>query len=213
MRHSEAGTCVIVKHEVLSIEVPPTEGLKSETIVAPEVATPGNVAEASMIEVKQRRLQSAKKDLEDAARITAKATVHAASVNGQVSQPAPTNAVWESYAKAYELRYGVGPERNPAVNGQIKTLLTRIRKAEAPDVAAFYVESNAANYVRAGHPVRLLLYDAEKLRTEWFTGRRVTEGAARELDKRQTSGDGWNRLRDKYVREEGMKETVVDVQG
>ena len=59
----------------------------------------------------------------------------------------------------------------------LASLLRRLPVAEAPEVAAFYVRHNAALYVRAGHAVDLLLRDAEKLRTEWATGRIITDAS------------------------------------
>lgn len=87
-------------------------------------------------------------------------------------QPAPTAAVWSAYSDAYERRYGVEPVRNSKVNGQLSSLVGRLGD-EAPDVAAFYVGHERRFYADSGHAVDLLLRDAEKLRTEWATGRTV----------------------------------------
>ena len=69
-------------------------------------------------------------------------------------------------------------------------------------MAGFYVRHNGALYGRAGHPVELLLRDAEKLRTEWATGRMVTDTEARETDRRQGVGSRYQRLIDEAEREE-----------
>lgn len=107
-----------------------------------------------------------------------------------VSTPAPTplaNA-WACYAIAYQERYGVEPVRNAAVNGQLTNLIKRIGGIEAPHVARFYVASNAAFYVKAGHSVAMLLKDCEKLRTEWATNSRMTETRARQGDRTEANG-------------------------
>lgn len=44
-----------------------------------------------------------------------------------------------------------------------------------------------------------LLADAEKLRTEWVTGRRVTATAAWEADRLQEKGDMWRRIIEEEV--------------
>ncbi len=61
--------------------------------------------------------------------------------------------------------------RNAKVNGQMAQLLQRLGADEAPAVAQFFLSHKNLLYVRAMHPVDLLLRDAEKLRTEWATNR------------------------------------------
>lgn len=102
--------------------------------------------------------------------------------------------VWDSYAHAYGLRYQAAPIRNAKVNAQLAQFCKRVPLDEAPAIAAFYVAHNNAYYVRRGHAVEGLLADAEKLRTEWATNRRVTETQARQADRTQANGDVWGRL-------------------
>ncbi len=109
-------------------------------------------------------------------------------------EPAPTNAIWEAYSDAYQRRYGTEPVRNAKVNGQLAQLLQRLGAEEAPQVAAWFVGHSNRYYVQKMHSVDCLLADAEKLRTEWATGRRVTATAAMEADRLQESGDMWGRL-------------------
>lgn len=89
--------------------------------------------------------------------------------------PAPTAGVWAAYSDAYERRYGVEPVRNGKVNGQMASLVGRLGGEEAAAVAAFYVGHSRRFYVENGHSVDLLLRDAEKLRTEWATGRQIQQ--------------------------------------
>jgi len=107
------------------------------------------------------------------------------------SAPAPTAAVWEAYSAAYHTRYGAPPVRNARVNGQLAQLVARLGAEEAPHVAAHYVGHNGAYYVRSMHDTAALLRDAEKLRTEWATGRRVTQTAATQVDRTQTNYDSF----------------------
>lgn len=97
--------------------------------------------------------------------------------------PPPTADLWEAYSEAYQARYDVPPVRNATVNGQLARVLGRLGGEEAPEVARWYLRSQNARYVASGHPVGLLLQDAEKLRTEWATGRQATAYAARVADK------------------------------
>lgn len=124
-----------------------------------------------------------------------------AKANGK-GDPKPTTLAWDAYADAYSLRYGVEPVRNAKVNGQLAQLVTRIPKAEAPEVARWYVAHNNARYVQAGHSVGLLLQDAEALRTEWATGHRRSTTAARQADRKQATGDAAKRLIAKYEAED-----------
>lgn len=100
---------------------------------------------------------------------------------------APTSEAWTAYSQAYESRYGAMPVRNASVNGQLALFVARIGAAEAPAVARFYVGHQAQFYVRAMHAVGPMLKDAEKLRTEWATGRQVTNGQAAQADRTQTN--------------------------
>lgn len=104
--------------------------------------------------------------------------------------PKPQSAeTWRAYAQAYEARYGVQPVRNASVNGQLANLVKRLGQDEAPLVAAFYLSHNHTFYVSAGHSVGALLKDAEKLRTEWATGRKTTQAKARQVDRAQSNYD------------------------
>lgn len=99
----------------------------------------------------------------------------------------PTAATWAAYSSAYQRRYNALPVRNQTVNGQLAQFVGRIGVDEAPEVAAFYLTHNQQYYVSAGHAVGAMLKDAEKLRTEWATGRRTTTTQARQLDQTQTN--------------------------
>jgi uncharacterized protein YdaU (DUF1376 family) len=108
--------------------------------------------------------------------------------------PNPQNVeTWKAYKQAYLQRYGVEPVRNASVNGQISQFVKRLG-IEAPAVASFYVGSNAAFYVRGKHGTGPMLKDAEGLRTEWATGREVTQTQALQTDKTATRGAVFRKL-------------------
>lgn len=92
---------------------------------------------------------------------------------------------YDAYALAYMHRYGAVPVADKKVRGQFKNLVDRLG-ADSVAVAGFYPSHNAALYVRSGHTVDLLLRDCPKLRTEWATGRKITETAARQQDRTGT---------------------------
>lgn len=91
-------------------------------------------------------------------------------------------AVWERYAEAHRDRYGVFPVRNKMVNSVMKQLVEKLGEEEAPHVAAFYLTHNAQVYVTKRHPVKLLLLDAEGLRTQWATGVKATSREAKNAE-------------------------------
>lgn len=107
---------------------------------------------------------------------------------------APTAETWDAYAFAYARRYGTNPVRNATVNGQLANFCKRIPANEAPAVAAFYVTHGNRYYVQAGHSVAAMVRDAEKLRMEWDTGRRITAEQAQQADRTQTNGGAFARL-------------------
>ena len=99
----------------------------------------------------------------------------------------PTVEAWKAYRGAYSDRYGCEPVRNAKVNGQLSHLVARLGGDEAPAVARFYVGHQRSDYVKAMHPVDLLLRDCESLRTAWATGRQVTTTQATQADRTQTN--------------------------
>lgn len=88
---------------------------------------------------------------------------------------------FDSYAEAYQLRYSEPPVRNKKVNSQFKQLADRLGQ-DATQVAKFYLTHNDFLYTKSMHTVDLLLRDAEKLRTEWATGNRMTTSKAKSAE-------------------------------
>ena len=77
--------------------------------------------------------------------------------------------------------------RNASVNAHLAQVVGKLGVDEAPAVAAHFVGSQNGLYVAAMHPTNLLLRDAEKLRTEWATGRGMTRTQAAMADRTQTN--------------------------
>lgn len=102
-----------------------------------------------------------------------------------------TRITWEFYSRAYFEVYGTEPVRNQKTNSLIKRFYERLGDHDAPPVAEFYVHHKNRLYVSAGHCVDLLLRDAEKLRTEWATNTRITDGSARQADRTQTTANAF----------------------
>ena len=109
--------------------------------------------------------------------------------NSETELQAACRETWVSYAGAYFDRYGTEPVRNAKVNGQVKQFVQRIGARESPDVAAYYLTHHDSFYVRKLHDFGLLLADAEKIRTEWATGRKITGTRAKQTEQTGTMTD------------------------
>lgn len=109
-----------------------------------------------------------------------------ASSPDETELQAACRRTWAAYSEAYANRHGAAPVRNKTVNSLIKQFVQRIAYAEAPGVAAFYVQHNDRKYVAAKHPVNLMLANAETLRTDWVTGRQTTQAEATHADRAQS---------------------------
>jgi len=114
-----------------------------------------------------------------------------------VSNETKPSGAWVSYSIAYEKRYGTKPVRNATINSQLSGFVKRIGIEEAPMVAEFYLTHNDAFYLKSMHPVGLLLKDAEKLRTEWVTGKKMTNTSARLAETRSVTVDAVKSYYDK----------------
>lgn len=112
-------------------------------------------------------------------------------VTSRDKKPRPTAATWVAYTAAYKLRYGVEPVRNATVNSKMAQFVERIGVEESPLVAAFFVQHDSVWYVQKQHSVGILLSEAEPLRTQWVTGKKVTVTDARQRDRTQANIDGW----------------------
>ena len=91
--------------------------------------------------------------------------------------------VWKSYSDAYFNRYGTEPVRNHITNRNVVDFCKRVEMEEAPHIARWFVTHSDAYYVRQMHPFWALLKDAEKIRSEWATGRVMTQTKARQTDR------------------------------
>ena len=106
---------------------------------------------------------------------------------GETALQAACRATWAAYRQAYADRYGAAPVRNQKVSSQVKQFVQRIGYEESPLVAAWFVQHPGSYYVGRMHDLGCLLSDAEKLHTEWVTGRVMTAGKARQSDRTGTT--------------------------
>ena len=94
---------------------------------------------------------------------------------------------WTMYSAAFAQRYSVKPVRNAKVNAQVKQLVQRLGE-EAGMVAEFFVFNvNERFVVQKTHDLGLLLSSAESYRTQWATGRAMTQTRAGQIDSTQAN--------------------------
>ncbi len=89
---------------------------------------------------------------------------------------------WDAYCEAYKARWEFEPDRNAAVNSQIKQLVEKVGEA-APDLVRFYLTHNDGFYVKACHPITLCLRDYVGLKTQMLRGQPITTADTRRLEK------------------------------
>lgn len=109
------------------------------------------------------------------------------AVDSETDLQAACRATWAAYATAYRTRHGVAPVRNAKVNSNVRQIVQRLGHTEAPLVAAWFLTVNERYVVQNMHDLGALLAKCEAYRTQWATGRQVTEEAARQTDKTQTN--------------------------
>ena len=85
-------------------------------------------------------------------------------------QPPVSQKAWEAYRAAYLDRYGVDPIRNAKVNTNLKQLVERVGKEEAPELIRFFLSCSDDFLVKKLHPIGILLQDCETYHTRWRTG-------------------------------------------
>jgi hypothetical protein len=108
---------------------------------------------------------------------------------------AKSTETWNAYSTAYTNRYGEPPPRNAKQNSLCCQLVDRLGATEAPQVAAYYLNSRNQYHVQRGHSLQALVGDCESLRTAWKTGNQITQTQAREDDRLHATGAGWERVK------------------
>ncbi|WP_267257554.1 helix-turn-helix domain-containing protein [Stenotrophomonas maltophilia] len=109
------------------------------------------------------------------------------AADSETELQAACRATWTAYATAYRERHSVAPVRNAKVNANVRQIVQRLGHSEAPLVAAWFLTVNERYVVQSMHDLGALLAKCEAYRTQWVTGRQVTEEAARQTDKTQTN--------------------------
>lgn len=94
--------------------------------------------------------------------------------------------VWNAYEKAFEHRYGFMPPRSAKSNKACADMAKRLG-TDAAAVAKFYVEQNDPVWIRLHHPIGVLYQNCESVFSMWKTGKVITYGESRQIEKQGTN--------------------------
>jgi len=109
------------------------------------------------------------------------------AVDSETELQAACRATWTAYAGAYRERHGVAPVRNAKVNANVRQIVQRLGHSEAPLVAAWFLTVNERYVVQNMHDLGSLLAKCEAYRTQWATGRQMTQASAQQQDQTQAN--------------------------
>ncbi|HEL4191537.1 TPA: helix-turn-helix domain-containing protein [Stenotrophomonas maltophilia] len=110
-------------------------------------------------------------------------------VDSETDLQAACRATWAAYASAYRTRHGVAPVRNAKVNSNVRQIVQRLGHSEAPLVAAWFLTVNERYVVQNMHDLGALLTKCEAYRTQWATGRQMTQASAAQQDQTQSNAN------------------------
>lgn len=111
------------------------------------------------------------------------------AVDSETDLQAACRATWAAYASAYRDRHGVAPVRNAKVNSNVRQIVQRLGHGEAPLVAAWFLTVNERYVVQNMHDLGALLTKCEAYRTQWATGRQMTQASAQQQDQTQSNAN------------------------
>ncbi|MCI1123264.1 helix-turn-helix domain-containing protein [Stenotrophomonas maltophilia] len=111
------------------------------------------------------------------------------AVDSETDLQAACRATWTAYASAYRDRHGVAPVRNAKVNANVRQIVQRLGHSEAPLVAAWFLTVNERYVVQNMHDLGALLAKCEAYRTQWATGRQMTQASAAQQDQTQSNAN------------------------
>lgn len=111
------------------------------------------------------------------------------AVDSETELQAACRATWVAYASAYRTRHGVAPVRNAKVNSSVRQIVQRLGYSEAPLVAAWFLTVNERYVVQNMHDLGALLTKCEAYRTQWATGRQMTQASAQQQDQTQSNAN------------------------
>jgi len=89
-------------------------------------------------------------------------------------KPPVAAGAWDEWKRVYFLRYNVLPVQSAKIMSALKSLVGAVPGADLSRLMAFYVAHADPFYVRARHPLELLLRDVQRILVDMDTGSSVT---------------------------------------
>ena len=99
---------------------------------------------------------------------------------------------WNAYANAYRRRYGILPESNAKVRGQVAQFVKLVGADKAVALAAYFPTHNGRWFVQCRHEFGQLLKSYQQIATDWATGQQMTETRARQAENTQANLESHN---------------------
>ena len=99
---------------------------------------------------------------------------------------------WDAYASAYRRRYGILPETNAKVRGQVAQFVKLVGADKAVALAAYFPTHNGRWFVQRRHEFGLLLKSYQQIATDYALGQQMTETRARQAENTQANLESHN---------------------
>ena len=99
---------------------------------------------------------------------------------------------WDAYANAYRRRYGILPETNAKVRGQVAQLVRLVGADKAVSLAAYFPTHNGRWFVQCRHEFGQLLKSYQQVATDQALGQQMTETRARQAESTQANLESHN---------------------
>lgn len=99
---------------------------------------------------------------------------------------------WNAYAAAYRRRYGILPETNAKVRGQVAQFVKLVGADKAVALAAYFPTHNGRWFVQCRHEFGLLLKAYQQVATDQALGQQMTETRARQAESTQANLESHN---------------------
>ena len=99
---------------------------------------------------------------------------------------------WNAYAAAYRRRYGILPESNAKVRGQVAQFVKLVGAEKAVALAAYFPTHNGRWFVQCRHEFGQLLKSYQQVATDYALGQQMTETRARQAENTQSNLESHN---------------------
>ena len=96
-------------------------------------------------------------------------------------------------------------------NGIISKFVKAVGQEDAPSIARFFINISNQFYIQKLHTVKLLIADADAIRTQWLTNRTVTASQARQADTMQTAKSAVDGVLERRAKRQAEAEAAANI--